>query len=108
MGSGCIIPVLSHNEAVSLLLCNLYLEATVCVWIFYIDCETFYFLLFNNYVASLEPCYCPDCSYNYYYTNTRAVEPTHLDDLIDEAHMSDGVSLLHQDFLQVLHLEKMQ
>lgn len=36
----------------------------------------------------------------------RAVLPTHLDDLIDEAHMSNRVSLLHQDLLQMLHLKK--
>lgn len=29
----------------------------------------------------------------------------HLNDLIDKAHMSDWVPLLHQDLLQMLHLE---
>lgn len=64
----------------------------------------------NNYMARLEPCHCcPDCNYNYcYWTETTAVEPTHLDYLIDEAHMSDRVSLLHQNLLQMLHLKNMQ
>lgn len=64
----------------------------------------------NNYMARLEPCHCcPDCNYNYCYkTETTAVEPTHLDYLIDEAHMSDRVSLLHQNLLQMLHLKNMQ
>lgn len=64
----------------------------------------------NNYMARLEPCHCcPDCNYNYCYkTETTAVEPTHLDYLIDEAHMSDRVSLLHQNLLQMLHLRNMQ
>lgn len=64
----------------------------------------------NNYMARLEPCHCcPDCNYNYcYWTGTTAVEPTHLDYLIDEAHMSDRVSLLHQNLLQMLHLKNMQ
>ncbi len=44
----------------------------------------------------------------YYYPESRAVVSTHLDDLIDEAHMSDRVSLFHQDFLQMLHLRNMQ
>lgn len=61
-------------------------------------------------MARLEPCHCcPDCNYNYCYkTETTAVEPTHLDYLIDEAHMSDRVSLLHQNLLQMLHLKNMQ
>lgn len=61
-------------------------------------------------MARLEPCHCcPDCNYNYcYWTGTTAVEPTHLDYLIDEAHMSDRVSLLHQNLLQMLHLKNMQ
>lgn len=64
----------------------------------------------NNFMARLEPCHCcPDCNYNYcYWTETTAVEPTHLDYLIDEAHMSDRVSLLHQNLLQMLHLKNMQ
>lgn len=58
-----------------------------CVWKLYFDCE----------------------KHNYWdYTKSRAGAPTHLDDLIDEAHMSHRVSLLQQDLLQMLHLEDME
>lgn len=39
---------------------------------------------------------------------TRAEVGAHLNDLIDKAHMSDWVPLLHQDLLQMLHLENVQ
>lgn len=39
---------------------------------------------------------------------TRAAVGAHLNDLIDKAHVSDWVPLLHQDLLQMLHLENMQ
>lgn len=57
-------------------------------------------LYLTNYVLS---------THNYYdYTKPIAVVATHLDDFINEAQVSDGVSLLYQDLLEMLHLKSMQ